>query len=83
MGSAQLQLADDVFDNYRKATGAVDDVATGRLTITLAQFEALQPLNFTFLQVGITFFLIVSNHSAGSSPKEYVLFVTECANTAT
>lgn len=55
-GTSDLVLAGDVFDAYMKVTGAVNDDATGFLTITLAQFEQLLPLNFTFLGVGITFF---------------------------
>ncbi|KAI0661988.1 acid protease [Cubamyces menziesii] len=57
-GTTLLLLATDAFQAYQSATGATMDNATGLLTVTQAQFDALQSLFFT---VGGTTFELTAN----------------------
>lgn len=52
-GTTLLLLSSNGFSAYTRATGAVNDQATGLLRITAAQFSALQSLFFTIN--GVTF----------------------------
>ncbi|KAG6813700.1 hypothetical protein H0H92_008107 [Tricholoma furcatifolium] len=45
-GTTLVQIASDAFEAYQKATGAVPDSNTGLLSITMDQYNNLQPLNF-------------------------------------
>ena len=45
-GTTLILIADDAFLLYQVATGGVEDVKTGLLRITSAQFKALKNLNF-------------------------------------
>ncbi|KAI0333691.1 acid protease [Cubamyces sp. BRFM 1775] len=57
-GTTLLLLATDAFQAYQSATGATMDNATGLLTITQEQFDALQSLFFT---IGGTTFELTAN----------------------
>ena len=57
-GTTLLLLATDAFQAYQSATGATMDSATGLLTVTQAQFDALQSLFFT---IGGTTFELTAN----------------------
>ncbi|KAH9889765.1 acid protease [Cubamyces lactineus] len=57
-GTTLLLLATDAFQAYQRATGAKMDNATGLLTITQEQFDALQSLFFT---IGGTTFELTAN----------------------
>lgn len=46
-GTPLIRLAADAFQAYQRATGAILDEITGLLTLTAAQFDALQSLYFT------------------------------------
>ncbi|KAJ7354296.1 aspartic peptidase A1 [Mycena albidolilacea] len=54
-GSTLIHLATDAFNKYKYATGAVLDTTTGLLTITAAQYAALQNLDFVI--GGVTYAL--------------------------
>ncbi|KAG2360438.1 aspartic peptidase domain-containing protein [Suillus spraguei] len=45
-GCTFLLIVSDAYDNYKAATGAELDPATGLLTVTPEQYGALQPLDF-------------------------------------
>jgi len=57
-GTTLLMIATDAFQAYQKATGATLDSATGLLTVTEAQFEKMESLNF---QIGDTTFELTAN----------------------
>jgi cathepsin E len=57
-GTTLVLIATGAFDKYQSATGATVDATTGLLTVTPAQFKALQPLNFV---IGGTTFALTGN----------------------
>ncbi len=50
----------EAFDAYKKATGGKEDRTTGLLTLTEAQFNDLQDLNFDV--GGVSAFLVCVRH---------------------
>src|SRR6267154_3479877 len=57
--SSSHQCSIDAYDAYQDATGADVDPRNGRLTITPAQYNALQPLNFHVGDVRLFLFQVL------------------------
>lgn len=53
-GTTLLLLATSAFEAYTKATGGVEDSATGLLVVTEEQFQKLESLFFTIGEVGFS-----------------------------
>ena len=62
IGTTLILLADDAFDAYQKATGAVHDDSSGLLTINPTQYKRLQNLRFFVSDVIMHHSLAVLNH---------------------